>query len=81
MLLEQFAMFGDSAANTLAPHSKIRGLQLTTHHINNLFFRQSSALLDLFKRGAILLRIANSYQFFSSHASKCRSDSGIEARP
>ncbi len=52
-------MFGDSSANTLAPHSKTRGLQFTTHQINNLFFGQTSALLDLFKRGAILPRIAN----------------------
>lgn len=59
MLLEQFAMFGDSSANALAPHSKTRWRQLATHHINNLSFGLSRALLALFKRGAILPRIAN----------------------
>lgn len=52
MLLQQLAMLGDSARDTLAPHTKTRGLQLTAHHINDLSFGESSALLDLLERGA-----------------------------
>ena len=59
MLLEQFAMFGDSACDTLAPHAKTGGLQLTTHHIDDLSFGESRALLDLLERGAILPRKAD----------------------
>lgn len=57
VLLEQLAMFGDSAAYSFAPHAKTGGLQLTAHYLNDLSFGESSALLDLLKRGAILPRI------------------------
>ena len=52
-------MFRDPAANALAPKTKTGGLQLTRHHVDNLFFSESSPLFYLLKRGAILLRIAN----------------------
>ena len=52
-------MFRDSAANTLPPKSKTGGLQLTRHHLDDLFFSESSPFFNLLKRGAILPCIAN----------------------
>lgn len=59
MPFEQFAVFRDPAAHALAPKSKAGGLQLPRHQVDDLFFSESSALLYLLKRGAILPRIAN----------------------
>ena len=59
MPFKQPAVFGDPPADTLAPHPKTGGLQLPTHDLDHLFFHETSALLDLLERGAILPRVAN----------------------
>lgn len=79
MLLEQLAMFGDSASDTLAPHAKTGGLELTAHYLNDLSFGQSSALLDLLERGAILPRVANDEGDLFSRESRFH-DSGSALR-
>ena len=59
MLIEQLAMLSDSATNTFSPHAKTGWLQLSSHHLNDLSFGESSSLLDLLERGAILPCVAN----------------------